>query len=76
MDKSTLSHYAWMVVATIIVSAFLALAQPVGNFFSEAFQEVQQSVIDTKDNVESGEMDKEMEELFDNDDSPKINITK
>ena len=77
MDRETLSNYGWILIATIAVAVFIALSQPIGEYIGQVVTGVGQGMVDVGDAVDEDAMDKDMDELFGNDDEKiHIDITK
>lgn len=49
MDKNTLSHYGWIVIAIIILSIFIAIAIPISDYVTNSIA----NMFDSENNVES-----------------------
>ena len=55
MDKQTLSHYGWIVVAALVIAVMLSFATPFGEYVMDGVSSIAKGLIDTKDEAFSDE---------------------
>lgn len=64
MDKETLSHYGWVVIAVMILAIIIALATPFGKYIIDTTEATVNNLVDFSDHVGYENEKNEMDDLF------------